>query len=434
MVTTGPVTRRSPFHLNNGLPIHRMNIRLRCTWILSKLREHRIWLVDQKSGSDLVVQMHHACTDALGMCQFIDDLLISYAENVGELSKDVELRRLDNQRLPLRNQFGLVTGKILRMLPRQTLGLHIVGKFFVRKAVPLGLLPRDQALHQPVVFPAPCTFNFDCQVTSRILSEARRRNVTVNDLLARDLFLAIHDWRTQQGVKSQNEWLRFFVPINQRTADDECLSAANIMGAVFLERNRRQLTNPESLLRSIQTEMQIHKRSQHGFLFIAAHALMQRIPGLRNQVIGQDKCVSSCVFSNLGVILGRTPLPRHDGKLAIGDIVLEEVNFIALSRPLTAAAFCVHTYAGRLTVDLHFDQRSISKAQANELLHTFIRKIQESLKPADQKPTTQPTTSARLRFQNADGHSVPMALVAGYLPMTPVVRTHSPGDTVACGF
>ena len=346
----------------------------------------RIWLADKGTSSDLIVQVHHACSDALGKCQFIDDLLILYAGNVGELSQEVHLRPLDNQRLPLRNQFGLTWGKLLRMLPRQILALHIVAKHFVRKAAPLGLLSGDQALQQSPAFPSPRTFSFDCQVTTRILSEARRRKVTVNDLLARDLFLAIHDWRTQHGVKSENEWLRFFMPINQRTTDDETLSAANIMGAVFLERNRRHMTDADSLLQSIKADMQRHKHNQNGFLFNAALALMKRIPRLRNQVLRQNKCMSSCVFSNLGIILNRTPLPRRDGKLAIGEMILDQVDFIAPLRPLTAAAFCVYTYAGRLTVNLHFDPRSISRPQADSLLELFTGKIHESLKSAAHAP------------------------------------------------
>ena len=351
----------------------------------------RIWLVDHESGSDLVVQVHHACSDAIGKCQFIDDLLILYARNVGELSNDIELRPLDNQRLPLRNQFGLTWGKLLRLLPRQILALQLIVKHFVRKAAFLGLYSGDQKLQQPPVFPLPCIFYFDRQETSCILSEAKRRKVTVNDLLARDLFLAIHEWRRQNGVRLENEWLRFFMPINERTPEDETLSAANIMSAVFLERNRRQLTNADLLLQSINVEMQRHKRGHDGLLFNAALALMKRMPFLRDHVIRRGKCMSSCVFSNLGVILNRTPLPRKNGRLAIGEIVLDKVDFIAPLRPLTAAAFCVYTYAGGLTFNLHFDPRSISKLQANQLLEMFVRRVHESTEGADRQRTPIPT-------------------------------------------
>jgi len=347
----------------------------------------RVWLVDHESGSDLVVQVHHACSDAIGKCQFIDDLLLLYARNVGELAHDVKLRPLDNQRLPLRNQFGLTWGKLLHLLPRQILALRFIVSHFLRKAAPLRLLAGDQVLPQSPVFPSTCMFYVDRPVTAGILSEAKRLKVTVNDLLARDLFLAIQEWRTQNGVRSENEWLRFFMPINERTSEDATQSAANIISAVFLERKPSQLTNADTLLQSIKAEMQTHKRSHDGLLFIAALHIIKRIPCLLNHVLHRGKCVSSCVFSNLGIILDRTQLPRKDGKVSIGETVLEKVDFIAPLRPLTAAAFCVHSYAESLTFSLHFDPRSISKLQANELLDVFVRRIYKTLKNPDQERT-----------------------------------------------
>lgn len=346
----------------------------------------RIWLVDRMGAQDLVVQMHHACTDALGMCQFIDDLLILYARNVGSPGSDVELRPLDNQRLPLRNRFGLSWKKVLQLIPRQVFGLHVIGKFLIRRAVPLGISTLSPTTAQHAVFPSPLTVDFDLDHTSRILAHAKKRNVTVNELLTRDLFLAIKVWRTQNGADSGKEWLRFFVPINHRTAEDETLSAANIMGAVFLERQTGTLKDTELLLRSIQAQMGKIKRNQLGFLFVAAHALMSRVPRMRNLVIRQDRCVSSCVFSNLGVILNRTALPRRDAKLAFGDTVLNGVDFIAPLRPLTSAAFCVWTYAGRLCINLNFDPRSISTSQTRQLLQIFVDQIHESANGSDEFP------------------------------------------------
>jgi len=340
----------------------------------------RFWLVDSSDSHDLVSQIHHACTDALGMCLLIDDLLMAYAKKVGAIERDVQLRPLNNQRLPLRNYFGLTWKKILLLIPLQILGMHVVGKFFLRNVVPLRSPGVNSESEQQVVFPSFCTLRFDTDTTLKILAAAKTNKVTVNDLLARDLFLAIDAWRTQNGVQSKNEWLRFFVPINHRVAEDATLSAANVMSAVFLERHSGQLQDPESLLRSLQLQMQRVKRYQLGFLFIAAQALMSRIPRLRARVIQRDKCVSSCVFSNVGVVFNQIALPRQDGKLKIGDVLLEDVDFVAPLRPLTAAAFCVCTYAGRLSINLHFDPRAISKSQAKVLLDFLDCKIRLSLK------------------------------------------------------
>ena len=43
---------------------------------LTKGAGTRCWLVERPDGHDLVVQMHHTVTDALGMCQFIEDVLV----------------------------------------------------------------------------------------------------------------------------------------------------------------------------------------------------------------------------------------------------------------------------------------------------------------------------------------------------------------------
>ena len=348
----------------------------------------RIWLVDRNGTHDLVVQIHHSCTDALGMCQMISDLLLIYARQAGSPGSDVELPPLDNERLLHRNRFGLTWGKLLRMLPSQILGLSMVGKFLSRKAASLGLSAADQTSDEPVVFPSPSTFDFDRCETAAILAEARRKRATVNDLLARDLFLALNTWRNENGAGINGDWLRFFVPLNQRTEVDQTMSAANVISAVFLERNPQQLAEPEILLRSIQAEMLRIRSRQLGLLFIAAHTLFSRFPRLRNHIIGGGKCVSSCVFSNLGVILNRTPLSRQDGKLAIGDILLDGVDFIAPVRPQTSAAFCVYTYAGRLSVNLHCDSRAISKHQADELLRCVVRQIRGSLQGAPPKESS----------------------------------------------
>lgn len=355
----------------------------------------RTWLVDRMGAHDLVVQAHHACTDALGLCQLIEDILLAYAANVGVPVRDAEFRLVDNARLPDRNGFGLTWRKVLGMLPGLTFGLHVIVKFFLRKAAPLAPRFSRQGVAQgPETFPSALTFEFDSADTSRIKSEARERNVTVNEILARDLFLALQVWRTRYGIVEIHRWLRFFVPVNQRTAADGTRSAANIMSAVFLDRHPRQMTDPEELLQSIHAEMQIVKRWQLGFLFIAAMSALNRFRRIRHHILRRDECASTCVFSNIGIILREIPLPRQGGRIAIEELVLEGVDFIAPVRPQTTAAFCVYTYAGRLSVNLHFDPRAISQKQADDLLETFVVQIRDSLQDCTGDAATPGTASA----------------------------------------
>lgn len=343
----------------------------------------RIWLVTQKGAHDLVVQIHHACTDALGMCHLIDDLLVSYAQLLGDVLSHTELRPLNNDQLWARNSFGLTWRRLLQLLPKHVLGLGIVGRFFLRRAVPLRLHASDQSIVASATFPAVCVFEFNRLETERLLSGAKDKQVTVNDLIARDLFLAIDLWRRQSGVGTPSDWIRLFVPINERTPDDRTLSAANVMSAVFLERTPRQMTNAETLLRSIQSEMRTVKRARLGLLLIATHWFLRRVPRLRNLVIRRAGCLASCVFSNLGIVLSQTPLPRQDGQICIGDVRLEGVEFFAPLRPLTHVTICIVTYAERLSVDLQFDPRAISRPQAEQLLACVVERIRESMRSDD---------------------------------------------------
>ncbi|HQX52588.1 MAG TPA: hypothetical protein PLR25_21890, partial [Planctomycetaceae bacterium] len=127
----------------------------------------RIWLVTRKGAHDLVVQIHHACTDALGMCHLIDDLLVSYAQLVGDVLSHTELRLLNSDQLPTRNRFGLTGRRLLQLLPKQILSLGIVGRFFLRRAVPLRPPAVDQSIVASATFPAVCVFEFSRCETER---------------------------------------------------------------------------------------------------------------------------------------------------------------------------------------------------------------------------------------------------------------------------
>ena len=227
----------------------------------------------------------------------------------------------------------------------------------------------------PEDFPAPRTHEFTKKETANILAAARRLDVTVNDLLARDLFLAVGQWRQQNGFGHDNDWLRFSVPVNLRTQADERLSMANCMGMVFLDRRPPDLADPRQLLESIHEEMRLNKRWQLGLAFVLSADLLRRLPGALSRVARADKYAATCVFSNLGVVLGKTPLPRRDGRIVAGNIVLEGVDFVMPLRPGTSVAVCVYSYADRLFVMMHHDPRVLSDEQSQCLLEIYLRQI-----------------------------------------------------------
>jgi NRPS condensation-like uncharacterized protein len=346
---------------------------------LTKEPGTRIWVLRGNGATDVVAQIHHSCTDALGMCQVIEDLLVGYASNISGGPAGALLRELDTTRLKRRGAPARSLWQLLCMARKQVIRLLGARQFLFRSPAPLMSIPAKlHATSLPEDFPAPRTHEFAKKDTANIFAAARRLDVTVNDLLARDLFLAVGQWRQRNGFGNDNDWLRFSVPVNLRTKADERLSMANCMGMVFLDRHPCDLADPRQLLASIHEEMQSNKRWQLGLTFVLSADLVRRFPGALSRVARTGKYTATCVFSNLGVVLGKTQLPRRDGRIVAGNVVLEGVDFVMPLRPGTSVAVCVYTYADRLCVMMHHDPRVLSDDQSRCLLEIYLRQIRTS--------------------------------------------------------
>jgi hypothetical protein len=338
----------------------------------------RLQVIHEPDRADLLIHMHHCSSDALGTFQFIHDLLLAYANAVG--GSHLPLPPLDPQRLHYRGRFGLNVGTLLRLLPKQMVGLLGARQFLMRRPrplVPCRAAPPDAPL--PPQYPAVLSHFFGPEETRRLREAARRQAVTVNDLLGRDLFLALHAWRHAQGVADEDSWLRLMVPVNLRTDGDRQLPAANVVSSVFLDRRGRDCDDAVLLLQSIHDEMDLIKRLQLGFTFVFSLHVARYLPGgLRAQSRG-DKCKISCIFTNLGSILADSPLPRSDARLVAGNLILDQMDVVPPYSPYTCAAFSVGSYADRLFITLHYDPRPLSADQAASLLATYAAQIRTAL-------------------------------------------------------
>jgi hypothetical protein len=208
--------------------------------------------------------------------------------------------------------------------------------------------------------------------TAGLLSTARTLGVTLNDLLARELFLCLARWRQRYGRDGQRGWLRLCVPVSLRTAAQNGLPAANSVSMLFLDRRPRDMEAPERLLTSIHKEMQLLKRMHLGWTFVLSLGLCQWLPGGLPRRCRNPRCMSTAVFTNLGVLFARGPLVDAQGRVRLGDITLEHMDLLPPWRPLTCAAFTVWSYAGRLSFTLHYDPRVLAAREAGELLDQFV--------------------------------------------------------------
>ena len=151
------------------------------------------------TDSDLTLQFHHACCDGAGFALFLRELLLAYALAYGGAPSRAKFTTLDPGKLAGRGRFGLTLGKLIGMAPKQLVGLLGARQFLMRSPAPI--IPHHAAPNDappPKTFPAMLHYLFDARSTAALRKASVRLGVTSNDLLARDLFLALAQWRAAE--------------------------------------------------------------------------------------------------------------------------------------------------------------------------------------------------------------------------------------------
>lgn len=338
----------------------------------------RLLVVEGPGHSDLVLHIHHACCDGLGAYQFATELLVAYSQAVGApLTRPWEpLRGMENLRK--RGSLGITAKRFLQLIPGQLLGLTDVGPFLRRRPVPLlpgKAQPDDSPL--PAGYPATVFRQLEESELARLRQSAARQGVTSNDLMLRDLFLTLDQWRQQHAAEQGSDWIRVSVPINLRTLCNLTVPAANVVSMVFLDRRAQEMASSAALLRGLHDEMELIKRRHLGLTFVLSLQFTRALPGglARARASRADSCSATSVFSNFGTPLANAPFPQRDGRLEVAGLVLERAEAMPPWRPYTSAVFVAMVYAGRLSVGLHYDPRVFSATQAETLLGSFVARL-----------------------------------------------------------
>jgi len=161
------------------------------------------------------------------------------------------------------------------------------------------------------------------------------------------------------------------------------MPAANVMAFTFLTRNAADCHDDRRLLETIHRQTEAIKSQRLGLYHIGGLAFAARFKGLMPWVLKRRRCLATVVFSNMGKVLGRTPLPRRDRRLVVGDVVLEQITGVPPIRALTRASFVVSAYGGETSVCLQCDPTIFSVQQTRELLAAYMRQLEKTVARGD---------------------------------------------------
>lgn len=349
---------------------------------LRKRPGYRIWVRQHADRCQLALQVHHTCCDGIGAIQFVEDLIMAYAAAVGGQPIESSLRALDADLLPQRNDFGLTLRRRLWRLPADLVGLARVVQFATRRGEPLAT-PRLETEDSGISKGGPVlrAFQSDEALLQGLFSEARSQGASLNDVLLRDLFLALRDWSEystdSDTAERRGSRARVMVPINLRRPADRQLPAANVVVMTFLDRKLRPELDRHRLLRAIRNRTRLIKRLQLGLTgaqFVKFLVERKILGGM----LARDQCLATTVLSNVGEVFRGVDLPRSEGRLLVGDARLEEIEVYPPIRRKTWAAFGVLSYAGRLSVGMHCDAGRFGPAQGSRLLQTYVDRLAAS--------------------------------------------------------
>jgi hypothetical protein len=342
----------------------------------------RIYVARGTDRCEMFVQFHHVCCDGLGAMRFVEDVLAAY-HGILEDGQATLHRPLESCALGRRDKFVGGLWQAVARAPKELLGLLGVLEYFAHRPVPLAVPPSGPCSddHLAAAYPACCSHTFSRFQTTFLRQAAKRLDCTTNDLLLWGLFLAIYDWTLQYHPQNRRGPFRIMIPTSLRGAGDEGMPAANRVAMVFLDRRPHKYARSRALLKSVRWEMKIIKQCRMGLTFLHAIRSLGRFPGGLRRMLPTSRCLATTMLTNLLDPTVHFRLPRRDGRVVAGNVVLDGIEGYAPVRPQTHATFATVFYAGQLSVGMLFDGQHLEASQAAELLDLLVQRLLHPLGP-----------------------------------------------------
>jgi hypothetical protein len=334
----------------------------------------RVWVRQGPDKAVATFQFHHACTDGIGAYRFLGDLMAYYGLRVPNDSEAPRLDPLETERLRDRVNLQVeywATNRYWAMT-RRTLGM--LGSLVWRHPGPLashggGPIPQT-------TFPGVHSTSLSREESEAIRTSTLGTGAVLNDLLIAALFGALHEWTQTSGGRSGRRPIRIMMPTDLRDGESLALPAACLTSYSFLTRDQAACRDTATLLNGVALETTEIVNRRHGLQFSDSVAVgfTARSMGM---VVGAPICLASAVLSNIGDPTRRFSawLPRRDGRLVVGNLLLDDITGVPPLRPKTRATFSVFAYRRRLTISLRCDPAHFSDQDTVRLLEIYARHL-----------------------------------------------------------
>ncbi len=342
----------------------------------------RTWLYEGSTDVQLLFEFHHSCCDGLGALIFVEDVLMAYHRNLEGTAEADEFAR--NPGLHSRATIPLTAAQAIRKIPLDVKDFFRI--LFRRPA--LAAEAADAKLAADEVgdgrLSAFLNHRFVSTELTALLTAARRESTTLNCILMKEVYRSLDQWMCQCG-DSGHRWIRMGVPASTRAFGDAADTCCNQVTIMFLDQHSGDIRNSDTLLDGITKLTRFHRESNIWYSMLQLLDFLAAVPPLLRLYLRTNRRMCSTILSNLGRAFESCPLPRKEGQLIVGNMQLTSLDFFSPLRPGTDVTFAVVTYAGALSLSMHYKPNRIAKTQARELFDQLIRNLRES---TELQPTT----------------------------------------------
>lgn len=359
----------------------------------------RYWYnVDTKTDrSRLLIQLHHAACDGVGLRRVLIDTLGSYAKatevnpadatDSSDLADTTETPRqakkrkrdqLDPTRLLERADFSDLQSKPPKKKLSGFQKLANAYYFHFQRPQPLissggeptAIPTKDSAPNddQPLRH-----FIFDEPMSARLLECCRLNEISVNDLALTTLFRVCRHWNRTKGITNSGSRIRLLMPVDLRGRSDLQTPATNRLSFSFLGRTHGQCEDWQSLLASVQAETQDIKDTRVHLDFLDGLAALAPKPKLLERAIHHSRNMSTSVLTYTGDIARgmKNHFPEHDGRRKVGDSFLENILIAPPARQHTNITLGICINWGQICVSANWNRGEITGQQCQQFLQLY---------------------------------------------------------------
>ncbi len=349
----------------------------------------------ERGGCRLLLQVHHATTDAVGMRRLMIDALTMYAHATTPDKVDRSLRYpwskiepgLLKQRADLSDAFGGPPSQPLTTWQR----LKNARYFHFQLPTPIrGSLIRltSKTKRSDAVFEAEAGevvstdvdrfeplehLIIDRETSTQILEKTRKVGHGVSDVALALLFETCSLWNQQHGDRNPRSRLRVLLPYDLRSRIDLKMPATNRLSFAFLGRTQNDCQDLGKLIPSLREEVESFSKTHLPMDFYGAIQGASKHPRLMRWAIRRSRNMATSVLTYVGDTSRgmQRYFPEVDGVRLIGDTRLDAILGAPPVRDNTnwSVGLCVNW--GQLCISAAWNRDALTRKQCAELLSLY---------------------------------------------------------------